>query len=136
MCLVAWRFRAPAAATQHPLVPPLELAAVSALSLLYSPITWKQHCVSLLPAWFFLMCCALQWDRLGRWIWGAISYYVLFAVLLTRDVTGRPLALLLESYAVVVWAILLVVILLLVWHRRILMPGAEMHVGRPSGQTG
>jgi alpha-1,2-mannosyltransferase len=118
--LVAWRFRRPASNAGHPMVLPLELATVSALALLYSPITWKQHCVGLLPALFLLSLCSLQWDRVSRWMWAALLYYLVFALALTRDVVGRSTSILLESYHVVTWAILLVVILLLVWHRRLL----------------
>ncbi len=95
---------------------------MSALALLYSPITWKQHCVSLLPALFLLALCRLQWNRVSRWMWCALLYYVVFALVLTRDAVGRPFSILLESYHVVTWAILLVVIALLAWHRRVLSP--------------
>ncbi len=121
--LVAWRFRRPASDDGDPVVLPLELATVSALALLYSPITWKQHCVSLLPALFLLTCCSLQWDRVSRWMWSAMTYYVVFALVLARDAVGRQFSILLESYHVVTWAILLVVIVLLVWHRRMLSSG-------------
>ncbi len=121
--LVAWRFRRPASDDGDPVVLPLELATVSALALLYSPITWKQHCVSLLPALFLLTCCSLQWDRVSRWMWSAMTYYVVFALVLARDAVGRQFSILLESYHVVTWAILLVVILLLAWHRRMLASG-------------
>jgi uncharacterized membrane protein YecN with MAPEG domain len=134
---VGWQFRRRASDGRHPMVLPLELAAVSTLSLLYSPITWKQHAVSLLPAVFLLICCSIQWNRMATWMWWALGYYVVFGVLLTRDVTGRSLSLLLESYHVVTWAILLVVILLLVWHRRI--GGAVSRkelVGPPSSTAG
>jgi len=133
LLVVGWQFRRRASDGRHPVVLPLELAAVSVLSLLYSPITWKQHAVSLLPAVFLLACCSIQWDRVTAWMWWALGYYVAFGVLLTRDVTGRSLSLLLESYHVVTWAILLVVILLLVWHRRILWLGFTMEPTRPSG---
>ena len=125
--LIAWRFRRGASEAGHPMVLPLELATISALALLYSPITWKQHCVSLLPALFLLALCSLQWSRVSRWMWYALLYYVVFALALTRDVMGRPLSILLESYHVVTWAILLLVVALLAWHRRILLsdgPGA------------
>lgn len=120
--IVAWRFRRRASDERHPAVLPLELATVSALSLLYSPITWKQHCASLLPALFLLTVCSLQWNRVSRWMWCALLYSLVFALVLTRDAVGRRFSILLESYHVVTWAILLVVILLLVWHRRFLSP--------------
>jgi alpha-1,2-mannosyltransferase len=120
--MVAWRFRWRASDAGHPMVLPLELATVSALALLYSPITWKQHCVSLLPALFLLTLCSLQWNHVSRWMWCAMIYYVVFALALTRDAIGGRFSILLESYHLVTWAILLVVILLLVWHQRLLPP--------------
>ena len=129
---VGWQFRGRASEENPPVVLPLELAAVSALSLLYSPITWKQHGVSLLPAAFLLICCCIRWDRVTAWMWWALGYYVVSAVLLTRDVTGRSLSLLLDSYHVVTWAILLMVLLLLAWHRRVLRPGFTTEPARPS----
>jgi alpha-1,2-mannosyltransferase len=116
---IAWQFRGRASEAGHPAVLPLELATISALALLYSPITWKQHCVSLLPALFLLTLCSLEWNRVSRWMWGALLYYLVFALALTRDALGRPLSILLESYHVVTWAILLVVVALLAWHRRL-----------------
>lgn len=130
--VVAWRFRRRASEAGHPMVLPLELAAMSALALLYSPITWKQHCVSLLPALFLLVLCGLQWNRVSRWMWCALVYYVVFALALTRDAVGRPFSILLESYHVVTWAILLLVIALLVWHRRILSSDGPVSTRLPA----
>jgi hypothetical protein len=90
---------------------------------LYSPITWKQHCVSLLPALFLLTVCSLQWNQVSRWMWCALLYYLVFALALTRDAVGRSFSILLESYHVVTWAIVMVIILLLLWHQRLLSSG-------------
>ncbi len=133
--LIAWQFRRRASDAGHPMVLPLELATVSALALLYSPITWKPHCVSLLPALFLLVYSSLQWNRVSRWMWWALLYYLVFALALARDVVGRSTSILLESYHVVTWAILLVVILLLVWHRRILSSGCSERMEGAGRQT-
>jgi hypothetical protein len=134
--LVAWQFRRQASDAGHPMVLPLELATVSALALLYSPITWKQHCVSLVPALYLLTLCSRQWNRVSRWMWCAMIYYVVFALALTRDAVGRPFSILLESYHVVTWAILLVVILLLVWHGRLVRLGPIRLTGRAGRSPG
>jgi alpha-1,2-mannosyltransferase len=60
----AWLFRRPVADHGAPAVL-WELAAVSVLMLLVSPITWKQHCVALLPA-AYLTARRLVWGVRGR----------------------------------------------------------------------
>lgn len=123
LLLVGCRFRRPGSHEEHPMILPLELATVSVLALLYSPLTWKHHCVSLLPAVYLLTCCSLQWDRVSKWMWFAMAYYLVFAAVLARDLVGLRLSQVLDSYHVVTWAILAVVILLLVWHRRLRSSG-------------
>ncbi len=50
---IAWRFRHPPSARDDPAIV-WECAAVSLLILLISPITWKQHCVGVLPALYLV----------------------------------------------------------------------------------
>ncbi len=83
-----------------------ELAAVSILMLLFSPITWGQHCVALLPAWYFISALIAAGGRLSRWMMVLILAYVLFVPLLSRDLVGRDLSLLLNSYHVETFSIL------------------------------
>jgi hypothetical protein len=83
-----------------------ELAALALLMLLFSPITWGQHCVALLPAWTFVAAFYLRRGALPRWMLGVAGFYVVFVLLLSRDVVGRDLAYLLGSYHVETAAII------------------------------
>jgi alpha-1,2-mannosyltransferase len=83
-----------------------ECAALSILMLLFSPITWGQHCVALLPACYFIATLLLARGRLPRWMWLLVAVFVLFVPVLSRDLVGRDLAFLLASYHVETFAIL------------------------------
>lgn len=85
---------------------PWELAAVSILMLLISPITWGQHCVALLPACYFISVLLISRGDLPTWMIGVLTFYIVFVVLLSRDLLGRDLSLLLASYHVETFAIL------------------------------
>ena len=66
-----------------------ELAATGALMLLFSPITWSQHCVALLPACYLIATLLVVRDRLPGWVMILLSFYVFFCALLGRDLIGR-----------------------------------------------
>jgi hypothetical protein len=66
--------------------------------LLLSPITWGQHCVALLPAWYLVSATCLTLGRLPRWMLAAIGGYAVMVLLLARDLVGRKWSLLLGSY--------------------------------------
>ena len=77
-----------------------ELAATGALMLLFSPITWSQHCVILLPACFLIATLFVVRDRLPGWVIVVLSFYVFFCALLGRDLIGRVLFYRIQSYHV------------------------------------
>jgi alpha-1,2-mannosyltransferase len=83
-----------------------ELSAVSILMLLFSPITWGQHCVALLPACYFISALLVSRGGLPRWMLTLLLVYILFVPVLSRDLVGRDLALLLQSYHVETFSIL------------------------------
>jgi len=83
-----------------------ELSAVSILMLLFSPITWGQHCVALLPACYFVSALLVSRGGLPRWMLTLLLVYIFFVPLLSRDLVGRDLALLLQSYHVETFSIL------------------------------
>lgn len=76
---VVWRRRA------DPRARPALIAAVLALGLLLSPISWKAHHVALLPA-FFLLALRLAEGR--RRLWWFVGAYVLLCVL-GEEVQGK-----------------------------------------------
>jgi alpha-1,2-mannosyltransferase len=90
-----------------------ELAAVGVLMVLFSPITWGQHCVALLPACYLIAALLLVRDRLPRWVIALLSVYILFCSLAGRDLIGRRLSLLLVSYHVTTFCILGLFVILL-----------------------
>ena len=103
---VGWRFRRPALDRGDPAIL-WECATVSLLILLYSPITWKQHAVGVLPA-LYLMCRSAWAGRwLPRWVVPAVGGYAILAVLLNRGIVGREATKLLDSYRVKTIGILL-----------------------------
>lgn len=93
----AWKFRRPAEARDD-LTIVWECAAVSVLILLLSPITWAQHCVAFLPAFYLLARAAFVRGRSPRWIEAAVAAFVVANLLLSRGLIGRDWAMLLASY--------------------------------------
>ncbi|MEP6821076.1 MAG: glycosyltransferase family 87 protein [Chthoniobacterales bacterium] len=83
-----------------------ELAALSIFMLLFSPITWGQHCVALLPACYFVAALFFTREELPRWMLVLLALFLLFVPVLSRDLVGRNFALLLGSYHVETFAIL------------------------------
>ncbi len=93
----AWTFRAPVE-RRDDLTIVWECAAVSTLILLLSPITWSQHCVALLPA-FYLMCRAeFARGRLPDWMNTTVVAYATVNLVLNRGLIGRDWTMLLASY--------------------------------------
>ena len=82
-----------------------EFGAVSILMLLLSPITWGQHCVALLPPCYFIATLWVARGGLPRWMMILLAFYILFVPVLSRDLIGRKLSLLLSSYHVETFAI-------------------------------
>ena len=83
-----------------------EFAGLGILMLLFSPITWGQHCVALLPACYFIAALFLARGGLPRWMLALLIAYILFVPILSRDVVGHNLALLLGSYHLETFTIL------------------------------
>ena len=69
-----------------------ELAATGILMLLFSPITWSQHCVGLLPACFLISAVIVLRDNLPGWVIVILSAYALVCAVLARDLIGKTLA--------------------------------------------
>lgn len=77
-----------------------ECAAVSILILLFSPITWVQHAVGVLPALFLICRAVFTGRRLSRWQTAAMGTYVIFCVIMSRFFCGREFIKLANSYRV------------------------------------
>jgi alpha-1,2-mannosyltransferase len=114
---VAWQFRRPVVDRQAEAIA-WEAAAVSLLILLVSPITWKQHCVGVFPAFYLVTRLGTSERSLPRWILAFLSVYVVVLLVADRGVIGRDLTLSLDSFGTTTWAILLLLGIVMVCHTR------------------
>ena len=69
-----------------------ELAVAGVLMLLFSPITWGQHCVHLLPACYLIAAMAIKRESVPGWIVALLMCYVFLGALTGRDLIGRFLS--------------------------------------------
>ena len=97
LLVVLWWWRKPVLRRDDPELL-WQLAGVSLLILLYSPITWGQHCVGVLPACYFLSALMIVRGGLPRWIWGILGCWIFFILVLNREVVGKSTHWLLQSY--------------------------------------
>jgi hypothetical protein len=82
-----------------------ECAAVGALALLLSPITWYQHCVALLPVFYLFTRTAAARGRPPGWMLAVLGFFLVVVIVLSRGLIGREATLLLASYHLTTWAI-------------------------------
>lgn len=75
-----------------------EAAAVSVLLLLLSPITWGQHCVSVFPAFYLMMKRRIAGQHFPMWTKAVLWSYITGMLFLNREVIGKELTYLLDSY--------------------------------------
>jgi hypothetical protein len=92
---------------------------VSVLMLLISPITWKQHCVAVIPAVYLLARTMIRERGLPRglatWL---LAGYVLLGMVIQRGTLGRETMALMDSYHIKTLALMcLLVLSLLMWRR-------------------
>lgn len=97
MAGVAWALRRPLDGRDGPQVA-WQCAAIGVLALLMSPITWGQHCVAMLPAFYLIARRAVAGPGLSRWMLAPLGAFVVVNLLLNRGLFGRDFALLLDSY--------------------------------------
>ena len=119
---VMWSFRRPVtdrlAATLN-----WECAIISLAVLLYSPITWGQHCVGVLPIVFFLIVRAdSKANRGAAEIPGmhrfAFWSYIIITVVLNRAIVGQRGAWLIDAYHLQTWTLLGLMLVAMDCHRR------------------
>jgi alpha-1,2-mannosyltransferase len=86
---------------------PVEVAAVLLLVPLLSPVTWIQHIVFAIPAVYLLVAGHRSFRPLGLPVLATIGLYCLLANVLNRGLIGRDASLVLYSYHVHTFAMLL-----------------------------
>ena len=93
-----------------------EAAVISLLILLYSPLTWRQHCVAVFPAFYLIARTGAARGGLPRWARGALGVYVVLVLVLDRGVVGRDMTLVLDSFGATTWSLLLLLAVTLGCH--------------------
>jgi hypothetical protein len=112
LAAVVWMLRHPLVNRDDPMLV-WECATISLLTLLYSPITWGQHCVAAIPALYLLFRSIATGQRLARWMYWTLSGVTLVVLLLNRSIIGRDLSLLLESYHLITFCLLALLVVVL-----------------------
>ena len=105
LAAVAWNLRHPVK-QRDDLKIVWQCAAVSLVILLLSPITWKQHCVGVLPALYLIVRQSLWSGTLSRPVAVFLGLYVATILLLNPTFLGRNLILLPQSYHLATWVLL------------------------------
>jgi alpha-1,2-mannosyltransferase len=117
LAFVAWTFRRPVRDREAETLL-WEAAAISILILLVSPLTWKQHCVGVFPAFYLITRLGMAKRDLPRWTFVALGVYVVVILLGDRGVIGRDLTLILDSFGVTTWSLLILLGVVLACHAR------------------
>lgn len=104
-----------------------ECAVINILMLLYSPITWGEHCVALIPA-VYLICLRFSGGRkTSPWVIRAMGAVVFVFLLVNRSTIGLWLSELAESYHVVTLCMIaLAVVSLALWYEAKKIPAAPL----------
>jgi hypothetical protein len=95
-----------------------ECAAVSILILLFSPITWVQHAVGVLPALYLICRAAFAGCSLSRWQTAAMGTFAIFCLIMSRFFFGRDFIKLANSYHVKTLGFILLLSVVLAYRRR------------------
>ena len=98
-----------------------ECAAVSILILLFSPITWAQHAVGVLPALFLICRAAFAGFSLSRWQTAAMGAFAIFCLIMNRFLFGRDFIKLANAYRVKTLGFVLLLSVVLAYRRRFLI---------------
>ena len=106
-----------------------ECAIINILMLLYSPITWGEHCVALIPA-VYLICLRLCAGKpVPRWITRTLAVVAFIFIVVNRSIIGTWLSGLAESYHLVTLCIVaLAVVSVALWNE-------ERRLPAPSGTS-
>ena len=95
-----------------------ECAAVSILILLFSPITWVQHAVGVLPALYLICRAAFAGFSLSRWQTAAMGAFTIFCLIMNRFLFGRDFIKLANGYHVKTLGIILLLSVVLAYRQR------------------
>ena len=114
---VFWQFRRAATDRNDPRLL-WEAAAISVMILLYSPLTWGQHCVGVLPILYLLLRGQLAKRSLPRISGVLLAAYVFTVLVLNRTFVGKMGTYLLDSYHLPTFCLLGLLLTAVVGHAR------------------
>ncbi len=103
----AWLFRKRIVERDEPALL-MECAAISMAALLYSPITWGQHCGAALPAIYFILRARSARDGVPRWATGCLVVFFILNVVFMRGFIQGYLSSVRDSYHLRSFSLLLV----------------------------
>ena len=126
---VGWRFRQPAVTRDREILL-WEGAVVSLLILLYSPITWRQHCVAVVPAFYLIARTTATRGGLPGWMRTALGIFIVLILVLDRGVVGREMTRVLDSFGATTWSLMLLLAVTLGCHARLLMMETPTRLSR------
>jgi hypothetical protein len=115
-----------------------ECAAVSILILLFSPITWVQHAVGVLPALYLICRAAFASSRFSRWQTAAMEAFAIFCLIMNRLFFGRDFIKLANAYRVKTLGFILLLSVVLACRQRLLntQRSRELNSGGESSPPG
>lgn len=100
---VAWLLRSRISRDSPALVS--ECAVISLLTILYSPISWGQHCVAAIPAVYLIVRSLVSGQRQPAWLLWLFGIVALLLIVINRSIIGLNLSLVLESYHFITWSL-------------------------------
>jgi alpha-1,2-mannosyltransferase len=83
-----------------------ECGIVSLLMLLFSPITWGEHCVGAIPGLWLIVLRMNTGGRIAPWLKWGFAFTVAMLILLNRAFIGFTLSELLESYHMITFCLI------------------------------
>jgi hypothetical protein len=125
---IAWLLRIPVSARTDPSVP-WECATVCLAMLLFSPITWGQHCVATIPAYYLIVRTAIARGRLSAWATVPLALVLLVTLGLNRTFVGREYSSVLASYHTTTWSVIILLTVTVVLWRESSREASTPHKG-------
>jgi len=93
--------------------------------ILYSPISWGQHCVAAIPAVYLIVRSFISRQPQPCWLIWLFGLAAFILIIVNRSIIGRDPSVLLESYHLVTWSLIILLGILL--YLRMHMPPRNTH---------
>ena len=92
------------------------------MTLLYSPITWGQHCVAVIPALYLITRTAIFERSMPSWMVQILFAYTGLVLVLNRALVGKNISRLMDSYHLTTWCLLGILAIACGYHARLEQP--------------